>query len=123
MTPSPFRLIAGRLLLLLQLWHIIVTSVTLCGLRHRNILAEKCRDPMRSPGKVAPHNYSPAAPSRSNQLPSSRHKLCCTLEAEQGKEFWRTLFEGKFSCDGGDTPGVDQGDADIHSWGDRTCRA
>src|SRR5215216_62891 len=36
----------------------------------------------------------PAAPSRGNQLPISRHKLYCRLEAEQGKEFWRRLCSG-----------------------------
>ena len=77
-------------LLLLVLLYVVFGTAT--------SLPEKCWGPMRSPGKVAPHNYSPAAPSRGTQLPSSRPKLCCTLEAEHGKEFWRTLFEGKFSC-------------------------
>jgi hypothetical protein len=37
---------------------------------------------------------------------SARHKLCYRLQAEQGKEFWRRLFRGKITCDGGDTLGA-----------------
>jgi hypothetical protein len=32
--------------------------------------------------------------------------VCCRLQAEQGKEFWRRLFRGKITCDGGDTLGA-----------------
>src|SRR5215207_3610166 len=103
-------------------YHIIVTSVTLCGLRHCNILTRKVPGPYEEPRQVRAAQLLPVAPSRGNQLPSSRHKLCCRREAEQGKEFWRRLFGDKISCDGGDTPGADSGDADIHSWRDHTCR-
>jgi hypothetical protein len=68
-------------------------------------LPEKFPVPMRSPG-IASHNYSRLHLLEATSS-SAKHKLCCRMEAEQGKEFWRRLFGGKISCDGGDTPGAD----------------
>jgi hypothetical protein len=58
-------------------------------------------DSSRVGGPISLHTAIEATSS------SAKHKLCCRMEAEQGKEFWRRLFGGKISCDGGDTPGTD----------------
>jgi hypothetical protein len=55
---------------------------------------------------IAPHNYSRLHLLEATSS-SARHKLSCRVLAEQGKEFWRRLFRGKITCDGGDTLGAD----------------
>ena len=94
----PFPPVLGYCCLHYKLYHIIVTSVTLCGLRHRNILTRKVPGSYEEPRQVRAAQLLPATPSRGNPLPSSRQKICCRREAEQGKEFWRSLFGGKIAA-------------------------